>query len=33
MNKKFKVAVIRVVTLKNEEDVSLHGRLIEKYFP
>lgn len=30
---KYKVAVIRVVTIEDEEKRSVHGRLIEKYVP
>lgn len=31
--KKFKIGVIRVVTINDEEKMSLHSRLLEKYFP
>lgn len=31
--KKFKIGVIRVVTINDVEEMSLHGRLLEKYFP
>lgn len=30
---KFKIAVIRVVTLNDKEKLNQHGRLIERYFP
>ncbi len=33
MSRQYKIAVIRVATLDNEERLSQHGRLIEKYFP
>ncbi|MCG8513441.1 MAG: aspartate/glutamate racemase family protein [Halanaerobiales bacterium] len=30
---KFRIAVIRVVTIDDQEKLSLHGKLLEKYFP
>lgn len=33
MTSTYQIAVIRVVTFKNEEKLKLHGKLINKYFP
>jgi len=31
--KTFKIGIIRVITLKEEEEINRHGRIIEKAFP
>lgn len=33
MAKKFKVGLVRVVTIHDEEMLNLHGRLLEQYYP